>query len=115
MLKFFWSACDDVGGRDTQQDATAVRYDIGVVADGMGGQAGGAEAASAAVAAVVEELRPGADADDVLSAFHYAADLVVATGSGTTLALLVVEGDRLEWRGSETRGSTSCGTAMSPA
>ena len=89
-----------IGPRDEQQDAYAIEPHCAVIADGMGGHDGGAEAAQAAVAAVLLELGEGGDRDALESAFSWACrEVRAASPGGTTLVVLDFASGLLAWVG----------------
>lgn len=104
MLRFDGSGASDRGPvREVNEDAGYLGHVVLVVADGVGGSAAG-EVASATTAYVLSRAAtPGADpmlaldkavrrAVDVLSAAEAASS--EATGLGTTLTALAIDGDR---------------------
>jgi len=106
-FRLSWAGVTDVGlRRDTNQDSFFAEYPLFIVADGMGGHAGG-EIASQRTVARLEEL---VGADDVnRSAIEGALELVVGDiaahpettdeGTGTTLTGLFLESvdDETHW------------------
>jgi serine/threonine protein phosphatase PrpC len=92
------------GASDNQDAAGCFLLETGgvlVVADGMGGQAGGASASRTAVACLQEQLESLSDAGSVRSAILDAAEdanrriLEAGIGSGTTLAVAEIFVDTL--------------------
>ena len=80
--------CMDIGGRDKQEDAVAVSGAILVLADGMGGHAGGGTASRVAVRAIVQELDNHAREQDLSSAFQWACRCIQDEGGGGTTLLV---------------------------
>ncbi|MCA9715432.1 MAG: serine/threonine-protein phosphatase [Myxococcales bacterium] len=96
-MQIFASA--DIGQRDEQQDAYATSEQTIVVADGMGGHAGGAEASQAAVRAYLEELAPLVTRDAILDAIRWACQEVAAASvGGTTLVTASLVAEPRGWR-----------------
>ncbi len=98
-MRVFTSA--DIGARDEQQDAYAIAPEAGgerepdgesiatvVLADGMGGHAGGAEASRAAVHAFIEELEAPVTRDTITSAIGWACREVAANSVGATTLVM---------------------------
>ncbi|REJ06624.1 serine/threonine-protein phosphatase [Microbacterium bovistercoris] len=106
-LQLSWAGATDQGHRrDTNQDAFLARYPLFVVADGMGGHAGGEIASSRTIArldAVVESGEVGTQAIEQALG-HAVADIAAHPdttdeGTGTTLTGLFLDRseDELRW------------------
>ena len=97
----------DQGARPYQEDSWALRTlpdgsVLAVLADGMGGHAGGAVASKLAVEALLKAVEQGRPLDDGLQDANDAVKAGAAgnaelRGMGTTLVGAVVKGDRVQW------------------
>ena len=99
------------GGRAENQDAVGSviegRWRAWIVADGLGGHAGGRTASAIALKAALDRFRtePGIDASDLERYIRAAHDAVVATQRGreglddmrTTVVMAVADGPRVRW------------------
>lgn len=99
------------GGRAENQDAVGSaidgRWRAWIVADGLGGHAGGRTASAIAIKAALDRFReePGIDASDLERYIRAAHDAVVTTQQGqqelddmrTTLVMAVADGPRVRW------------------
>lgn len=99
------------GGREENQDAVGStidgRWRAWIVADGLGGHAGGRTASAIALKAALDRFRaePGIDASDLERYIRAAHDAVVAAQRGrqelddmrTTLVMAVADGPRVRW------------------
>ncbi|MFV0459930.1 MAG: PP2C family protein-serine/threonine phosphatase [Actinomycetales bacterium] len=107
MVALRYAARSDIGlGRRNNQDSAYAGVNLLVVADGMGGHAGGDIASSLAVGrlAVLDDDAPGADAlQELEGAIHSAADGIrervhdqpELAGMGTTVTGILRHGNRL--------------------
>jgi protein phosphatase len=108
MVELHWATATDRGRvRSENEDSFLAAAPVFLVADGMGGRAGGAEASRLAVAAF-DRFRTGGppSADEVLAAVADANSAILAAatepgyeGMGTTLVglVLVAQGDAACW------------------
>ncbi len=91
-MRVFTSA--DIGARAEQQDSYAIAPETEagtetvVLADGMGGHAGGAEASRAAVDAFIQELEAPVNRDTITSAIGQACLKVAAASIGATTLVM---------------------------
>ena len=101
-----WGASTTVGRvRERNEDRYGHAGTVFVIADGIGGQSGGAEAAAGAVDRVLElgsRIRPGAPLDEWSSMIHSVSDDLRGSlrrrgldGAGTTLTMISIESDRV--------------------
>ncbi len=107
MVALRYAARSDIGlGRRNNQDSGYAGTNLLVVADGMGGHAGGDVASSLAVSqlAVLDNDAPGADAlQELEQAIHHAAETIREraldepnlAGMGTTVTAILRHGNRL--------------------
>jgi len=110
-LGFDTASLSHEGGRAENQDAvgsaTVGRWRAWVVADGLGGHAGGRTASAIAVNAALDWFRvnPGIDASDLEEYIRAAHDAVVATQQvlkglddmRTTVVMAVADGPKVRW------------------
>ena len=101
-----WGASSSVGRvRERNEDRYGHAGTVFVIADGIGGQFGGAEAAAGAVDRVLELgplIRPGAHLDEWASMIRSVSDDLRGSlrrrgldGAGTTLTMISIESDRV--------------------
>ena len=105
-LQLSWAGITDRGRRrENNQDAFLTKYPLFIVADGMGGHAGGEIASQATVQRLAEMVDAGTiDDDAILSALQRAVDDIhehpetTDEGTGTTLTGLYLEQHEGQWR-----------------
>ena len=105
-LQLSWAGLTDRGRRrENNQDAFLVKYPLFVVADGMGGHAGGEIASQATVERLGEMVDAGAiDDGAILHALQQAVDDIhqhpetTDEGTGTTLTGVYLERHEDNWR-----------------
>lgn len=111
MTRAVWASISSPGGRAENQDQAGDREVDGariwVVADGLGGHAGGARASTAAVSAILDRFRqePGADAKRLETEFFAAQEAILRVqqedpsigGCRTTAVVLLEENGRALW------------------
>lgn len=105
-LQLQWAGVTDRGRRrDNNQDAFLARYPLFVVADGMGGHAGGEIASQSTISRLETLVESGkVSAQDVEAALQLAVDDIhqhpetTDEGTGTTLTGVFLDRDEGEWR-----------------